>query len=138
METIHSSKEFILIFFTEFQVELKLSNIESYFEREMLIQRKTMSEDDETDQFESLETISNQFTYGNFQWTLKLRPQPLLIPTNIVKQNTSWASPIQKVLQQQRMNNIGGQDLDQLGLSATLQRQPNFLNMNNKLQTNNG
>ena len=111
-----------------FQVELKLCNVETYFQKEMLIQRKKQSEEDH---FDSLETISNEFTYGNFQWTLRLRPQPLLIPTNIQpSQTSSWASPIQKVLQQQRL----GTDLDHLGLLACLERHPSP-NLNNKINS---
>ena len=49
---------------------------------------------------------------------------------------SSWAAPIQKALLQQRLNKEGGQDLDQLGLSATLQRRP--FPINNKMASKNG
>ena len=61
----------------------------------------------ETDHFDALETVSNEFTYGNFLWTLRLRPQPLLgvqTAAQTASTKSSWTSPIQKVLQQQRIN----------------------------------
>ena len=42
-------------------------------------------DDQGRDHFDALETVSNQFTYGNFLWTLRLRPQPLLIPNDVVQ-----------------------------------------------------
>ena len=117
--------------------------METYFEREMLIQRKDMDEDTEDeDHFDSLETVSNVFNFGNFLWTLRLRPQPLLIPTTnrVAQKSSSWAAPIQKVLLQQRINNQLGQDLDHLGLSAFLERKMVSLPClnNNKPQANSG
>lgn len=101
-----------------FQVELKLSKVESFYEKELVMRRNNCGSQDE-DQFDALETVSNEFTYGLFNWTLSLRPQPILLP---VSETSSWAGPIKRALQQQRMNN-GQQDLDHLGLSVTLQRQ---------------
>lgn len=113
------------------QVELKLSEVETYFEKEMLIQKQSI-DDEEQDHFDSLEAISNPFNFGQFQWVLKLKPKHLLIPTSIsTTQKSSWAAPIQKVLQQQRLNNLG-QDIDHLGLSAVLQRCPSKPINNNK------
>ena len=108
-------------------------NAETIFTQEMLIQRN-VSED--RDHFDSLETTSNEFIYGPFKWTLCLRPQPLLMPLPKTTPSSSWAAPIQKALLQQRLNKEGGQDLDQLGLSARLQRRPHPLN--NKMATQNG
>ena len=98
-----------------------MSQAETFYEQDMLIQpKKTLAAGSDEDQFDSLEVFSQPFTYGGFEWTLCLRPQPLLIP--IPASSSSWAAPIQKVLQQHRINNLGGQDLDQLGLSVLLLR----------------
>ena len=90
------------------------------------------------DQFDALEAVSNEFSFGPFKWRLSLKPQPLLLPT-MPPETSSWASPIRKALQNHRaLNNMELVDLDQLGLSISIQRQPakSILNNNKTPQHN--
>ena len=115
------------------QVEVKLSKVESYFEKDILVQQNvnttttgnhsssSASNTEERDQFHALEVKSNEFIFGPFNWCLSLKPQPLLLP---VAESSSWATPIRKALQQHRLSSGEIVDLDQLGLSASIQRNP--------------
>ena len=115
---------------------MKLSKVESYFERDILVQQNvnasaignhsssstaSASNTEERDQFHALEVKSNEFIFGPFNWCLSLKPQPLLLP---VAESSSWATPIRKALQQHRLSSGEIVDLDQLGLSASIQRNP--------------
>ena len=73
---VRKTKEIIF----HFQVEIKLSQIETYFEKDILIQRKHRTSHDDGDHFNALEAISNEFIFGPFNWSLSLKPQPILLP----------------------------------------------------------
>ena len=65
----------------EFQIELKLSRAETYFEKDFYFP-KNISPKGEADSSEenvnNLVQVSNEFTYGAFIWSLTVRPQMLL------------------------------------------------------------
>ena len=123
-------------------MEIKLSKIQTYFEKDILIHRKNNPSHHHhfaqgggggvvEDQFDALEAVSNEFSFGPFKWRLSLKPQPLLLPT-MPPETSSWASPIRKALQNHRaLNNMELVDLDQLGLSISIQRQPAKSILNN-------
>ena len=116
-------------------MEIKLSKIQTYFEKDILIHRKNNPSHHQhgvvEDQFDALEAVSNEFSFGPFKWRLSLKPQPLLLPT-MPPETSSWASPIRKALQNHRAHNsMELVDLEQLGLSTAIQRQPAKSILNN-------
>lgn len=62
----------------EFQVELRLSKVETYFEKDLFFQRNLKEPMKNASSASTLTQVSNEFHYGVFTWTMTVKPQMLL------------------------------------------------------------
>ncbi|TRY60992.1 hypothetical protein TCAL_08404 [Tigriopus californicus] len=62
----------------EFQVELRLSKVETYFEKDLFFQRNLKEPMKNASSASTLTQVSNEFHYGVFTWTVTVKPQMLL------------------------------------------------------------
>ena len=114
----------------EFQIEIRLSNIRTYFTNEFIIESKLIHSDGCQDRknggsfdYEAMEVRSETFGYGGFAWEIIVSPQSQLLTNSWASNKSSPKSTNRKTLEQfSHGSKDKNTELENLGFQVALMR----------------
>ena len=116
----------------EFQIEVRLSNIRTFFQNHFnissrinMINGNQNGSGGSSFDYEAMEVTSETFVYGGFAWKAIVSPHPQLITPSWASTVASMNSSNKKTLKQFSQNIVESNkttDLDNLGINVTLVR----------------
>ena len=130
----------------EFQIEVRVSNIRTFFQNDFTICGKIIKEhssfggsSNSSFDYEAMEVKSETFVYGGFAWEATVTPQPQLLPTSWVSSTALVGSSNRKALKQFSHSIDDSNkttDLDNLGINVALIRKSAQTISSNKFPIN--